>query len=163
MSAGGALQSAIAAALSDIGDLSGVFDGPPARAAYPYAALDATTETDWSHKSGEGREVLVAITVWDDEPVRLHGLADQVERQLQHLLGSRRLAAGDDAAGAAARAPRRRGPMGRGDRFPGADAGAEALTPTSGSISLRNEGEFEENYGGGARQRISAQDRRRVG
>lgn len=83
MSAGGALQSAIAAALNGLGGLTGVFDGPPARAAYPYVALDATTETDWSHKSGEGREVLVAITVWDDEPVRLHGLADAVEAAVE--------------------------------------------------------------------------------
>lgn len=85
MSAGGALQGAIASALSDLGRLSGVFDGPPARAAYPYAAIDATTETDWSHKSARGREVLVAITVWDDEPVRLHGLADSVEAAIESL------------------------------------------------------------------------------
>ena len=83
MSAGGALQSAIAGALGGIPELTGVFDGPPARAAYPYAALDATTESDWSHKSGVGREVLVAITVWDDQPTRLHLLADQVEGVLQ--------------------------------------------------------------------------------
>jgi Protein of unknown function (DUF3168) len=85
MSAGGALQAAIAAALSSVEGLSGIYDGPPARAAYPYAALDATSESDWGHKSADGREVLAAITVWDDDPVRLHDLADQVERQLQHL------------------------------------------------------------------------------
>lgn len=82
MSAGGALQTAIASALGDVSDLTGVFDGPPARAAYPYVALDATTETDWGHKSGTGREVLVAITLWDDEPVRLHELADAVEQRV---------------------------------------------------------------------------------
>lgn len=85
MSAGGALQSAIAAILSGIAELTGVFDGPPARAAYPYVALDATTTSDWSHKSGEGREVLVAITLWDDQPARLHGLADQIESMLAGL------------------------------------------------------------------------------
>ncbi len=85
MSAGGALQSAIASALNGIGGLGGVFDGPPARAAYPYVALDATTETDWSHKSGQGREVMVAITVWDDQPVRLHGIADAVEAAVESL------------------------------------------------------------------------------
>ena len=85
MSAGGELQTAIASALSGVDALTGVFDGPPARAAYPYAAIDATTETDWGHKSGAGREVLVAITVWDDQPVRLHGLADEVEQRLQAL------------------------------------------------------------------------------
>src|SRR3954451_23913894 len=87
MSAGGALQSAIAAVLSGIEELTGVFDGPPARAAYPYAALDATTEVDWGHKTGDGREVLVAITLWDDQPVRLHGLADAVEANLQAFDG----------------------------------------------------------------------------
>jgi hypothetical protein len=85
MSAGAALQTAIAEALGSVADLTGVFDGPPARAAYPYAALDATTETDWSHKSGDGREVMVAITLWDDQPVRLHALADEVEARLQGL------------------------------------------------------------------------------
>jgi hypothetical protein len=85
MSAGGALQTAIATALNALAELTGVFDGPPARAAYPYAAIDATTETDWGHKSGAGREVMVAITLWDDQPVRLHGTADDVEQALQAL------------------------------------------------------------------------------
>ena len=85
MSAGGALQTQIAAALAGVTELSGIFDGPPARAAYPYVAIDATTETDWGHKSGVGREVLVGITLWDDEPVRLHDLADLIEQKLQSL------------------------------------------------------------------------------
>ena len=85
MSAGGTLQSAIAAALAAIEELTGVYDGPPARAAYPYVALDATTEADWSHKNGEGREVLIAITLWDDQPVRLHALADEIETNMQEL------------------------------------------------------------------------------
>ena len=85
MSAGAALQTAIARSLGMIKGLMGVFDGPPARASYPYVALDATTETDWSHKSGNGREVLVAVTLWDDQPVRLHAFADLVEAGLQDL------------------------------------------------------------------------------
>jgi hypothetical protein len=79
MSAGGAVQAALARSLANIRDLTGVFDGPPARAAYPYAAIDASLETDWSHKSGAGREVMVAITLWDDQPVRLQELADTAE------------------------------------------------------------------------------------
>ena len=82
MSAGGALQEALAAALTGISEFTGVFDGPPPRAAFPYAAIDAGTESDWSHKSGGGREVLVAITVWDDQPARLHALADAVEARV---------------------------------------------------------------------------------
>jgi len=85
VSAGAALQTAIARSLGMIKGLMGVFDGPPARASYPYVALDATTETDWSHKSGNGREVLVAVTLWDDQPVRLHAFADLVEAGLQDL------------------------------------------------------------------------------
>lgn len=78
MSAGGALQAALAGALQAL-EVTGVFDGPPARAPFPYVLLDAGAESDWSHKSGAGREVLVAVTVWDDQPARLHGLADAVE------------------------------------------------------------------------------------
>lgn len=79
MSAGGALQAALAAALEQAAGVTGVYDGPPARAPFPYVVLDAGTESDWSHKSGEGRETLVAVTVWDDQPARLHALADIVE------------------------------------------------------------------------------------
>lgn len=85
MSAGGTLQSAIASALGGIAELTGIYDGPPARAGYPYVSLDATAETDWGHKGRDGREVLVAITLWDDEPVRLHTLADEIEATLQSI------------------------------------------------------------------------------
>jgi len=79
MSAGGELQAALASNLATVGELTGVFDGPPARAAFPYAAIDASLESDWSHKSGAGREVMIAVTVWDDQPARLQQLADTVE------------------------------------------------------------------------------------
>jgi hypothetical protein len=87
MSAGGALQTAIAGAIAAVPELIGVFDGPPARAPYPYAAFDASSESDWSHKSNEGREVLVGITLWDDRPVRLHQLADAVEAEVKAISG----------------------------------------------------------------------------
>jgi hypothetical protein len=79
MNAGGALQAAVATALLPVAELTGVYDGPPARAAFPYAAIDGGTEVDWSHKSGRGREVLLAVTLWDEQPVRLHALADGIE------------------------------------------------------------------------------------
>jgi len=81
MSAGAALQAALAQSLTTVAGLTGVFDGPPARAAFPYAAIDASLEADWSHKSGQGREVLAAVTVWDDQPARLQQLADLVEEK----------------------------------------------------------------------------------
>lgn len=85
MSAGGALQAAVASALSADARLTGVFDGPPARAAFPYAAIDAGQERDWSHKSGAGREVLLAVTIWDEQPARLHALADAAEAALRGI------------------------------------------------------------------------------
>ena len=83
MSAGGAIQTAIAGALGGVDGLTGVFDGPPARAAYPYVTVDASSESDWGHKSGDGREVLIGLTVWDDQPMRLHALADAVEASVE--------------------------------------------------------------------------------
>ncbi len=79
MSAGAALQQAIALRLGAIGELTGVYDGPPARAVFPYVAIDAGSESDWGHKSGAGREILVAATLWDEQPARLHPLADALE------------------------------------------------------------------------------------
>lgn len=80
MSAGGAIQAALATTLARDSRLTGIYDGPPARASFPYAVLDAGSESDWSHKSGEGREVMIALTLWDEEPARLAELADSVER-----------------------------------------------------------------------------------
>lgn len=79
MSAGSALQAALANALGSEARLTGIYDGPPARASFPYGVIDAGSEGDWSHKSGGGREVLVALTLWDEEPVRLAELADAAE------------------------------------------------------------------------------------
>ena len=82
MSAGATLQAELAASVGSVADLTGVFDGPPARAAFPYAAIDASLESDWSHKSGDGREVMAAVTIWDDQPARLQRLADDVEAKV---------------------------------------------------------------------------------
>lgn len=87
MSAGGALQAALATALSADGRLTGIYDGAPARATFPYAVIDAGSESDWSHKSGQGREVLVALTLWDEEPARLAELADAVEALVEGVGG----------------------------------------------------------------------------
>jgi len=83
MSAGAALQEALVTALGAVEGLTGVFDGPPARAAFPYVTIDAGTESEWGHKSGDGREVMVATTLWDEQPARIHGLADAVEQALR--------------------------------------------------------------------------------
>lgn len=79
MSAGAALQTAVAARLGALGLLAGVYDGPPARAAFPYVALDASMESDWGHKSGVGREVGLALTLWGAQADGLQALGDAVE------------------------------------------------------------------------------------
>jgi hypothetical protein len=86
MSAGRELQAALRSALLAIPDLGGVFDGPPARAAFPYAIVDAASEFDWSHKTGEGREVLAAVTIWDDPGPRLAELADAAEAAMAAIM-----------------------------------------------------------------------------
>jgi hypothetical protein len=79
MSAGGALQEAVASPLAGQAELTGIYDGPPARAAFPYVVIDGGTEMDWSHKSGGGREVLLAVTLWDEQPARLQSQVDGIE------------------------------------------------------------------------------------
>jgi len=79
VSAGAALQAAVAARLVALGVLAGVYDGPPARAEFPYVALDGSSERDWGHKSGAGREVGLAVTLWDSQADGLQALGDAVE------------------------------------------------------------------------------------
>lgn len=70
MSAAAELQVAIVAALSAAdgiaGVASGVFDGPPARAAFPYLVIGETLCFDWSTKSGRGHEHRVTLSAWDE-------------------------------------------------------------------------------------------------
>ena len=80
-SAGEALAAAVTAALGDLSGLNGAYDGPPLQAAFPYAVIDAGPESDWSHKSGEGRELRLAVTLRDEgeRPARLRQLARAAE------------------------------------------------------------------------------------
>jgi len=70
------------AALMDL--ISGIFDGPPPRAKFPYIALATGASLDWSHKSGVGRELSLALTVHDDgeTAARLHRVMAVVEEVL---------------------------------------------------------------------------------
>jgi len=79
MSAGQALQASLVARLRSLAELSGIYDGPPARAPYPYLVVDCSLEQDWGAKELRGREVAVALTLWDDQPARLQHLADAIE------------------------------------------------------------------------------------
>jgi Protein of unknown function (DUF3168) len=79
------VQEAVVAALQNsvpvMAAATGVYDGPPARAAFPYVSIGDGLTSDWSSKTALGREIRVALTVWDDgeEPARLHGLMSDVE------------------------------------------------------------------------------------
>lgn len=71
------------APLTDL--ISGTFDGPPPRAVFPYIALATGASLDWSHKGGVGRELSLALTIYDDgeTAARLHRVMALVEEALE--------------------------------------------------------------------------------
>ena len=79
--AGQALVEAALAALRTVDGLNAVYDGPPLTATAPYAVVEAGPESDWSHKSGEGRELRLSILVRDkgERPTRLRALVAAIE------------------------------------------------------------------------------------
>ena len=62
-------------------ELTGVYDGPPPRAGFPYISVADGLVTDWSTKTAAGREIRLALTIWDDgeEASRLHTLMGHAE------------------------------------------------------------------------------------
>lgn len=79
--AGEPLAAAVMASLEGVQGLSGCYEGRPLQATFPYALVEAGLETDWGHKSGNGREVRLAVTVRDEgeRPARLRELMAEVE------------------------------------------------------------------------------------
>jgi Protein of unknown function (DUF3168) len=79
------LQEALIAALDAhpvLGaELTGIYDGPPPRAGFPYVSIGDGLTADWSTKTEAGREIRIALTVWDDgeEVSRLSSLMGHVE------------------------------------------------------------------------------------
>ncbi len=63
MSALAAVQAALVVALDGIAP---VYDGAPPRAAFPYIMISDSPVTDWSTKTERGREIRLALTIWDD-------------------------------------------------------------------------------------------------
>jgi hypothetical protein len=86
-----AVQAALVAALQAhapiAGVVSGIHDGPPARAAWPYVVIEDGSTSDWSHKSGRGRDHRIGITIWDDgaTPARLHALMAEAEIAIEGI------------------------------------------------------------------------------
>ena len=79
--AGQALVEAALAALRAVEGLNAVSDGPPLTGAFPYATVEAGPESDWSHKTGEGRELRLAILarVKGESPKRLRDIVVRIE------------------------------------------------------------------------------------
>ena len=83
-----AVQTAAIAALQThpvlAQSVSGIYDGPPARAAFPYISISGSLSTDWSTKTAIGREIRLAITVWDDgeEASKLQYLMSHAEEAI---------------------------------------------------------------------------------
>ena len=84
--AGEVLQQAAVEALRAIEGL-GVYDAAPVQAVVPYAVVETGPETDWSHKSGLGRELRLTVTVRDggERPVRLRQIVSAVETAVGQL------------------------------------------------------------------------------
>jgi hypothetical protein len=83
MSASEALVAAATAALQGVAGL-GIHGGPPLHAGLPHAVIEAGPETDWSHKSGAGREVRLAVVLHDrgERPDRLRRLIGEADGAL---------------------------------------------------------------------------------
>lgn len=67
--------------------VSGIFDGPPPGACFPYVAMADSPCADWSWKGGRGREIRLAVSVWDAEArsARLQGLMREVEAAIEAM------------------------------------------------------------------------------
>jgi hypothetical protein len=85
--AGEALQRAASAVLRKVPGIGAVYDGAPRRAAFPHAVVDGGIESDWGHKSGEGREVRFAVVLRDggERAARLRELASGAEAAVSQL------------------------------------------------------------------------------
>jgi hypothetical protein len=83
--AGEALAEAFMATLRTIDGLNGTYSPQPVQAALPYAVVDAGLESDWSHKSGDGREVRIAVSIHDEResPARSRAIARAAEAAIQ--------------------------------------------------------------------------------
>ncbi|HEX8532725.1 MAG TPA: DUF3168 domain-containing protein [Allosphingosinicella sp.] len=80
-------EAAIAALQEGAPGIGGVYDGPPVQAAFPYAVVECGPETDWSHKSGTGRELRLAVTMRDqgERAERLQRLMAEAEQAMAGL------------------------------------------------------------------------------
>lgn len=67
--------------------LTGVYDGPPPQAVFPYISVTDGVVSDWSTKTETGREIRVAVKLWDDgeAATRVHDLIGHIEDAIDAL------------------------------------------------------------------------------
>ena len=77
----GALGAVQAALVPLLGGIAPVYDGAPPRAAFPYILISDSPVSDWSTKTEQGREIRLALTLWDggETPETLRTLMIAVE------------------------------------------------------------------------------------
>lgn len=85
MTAGAELQAAVVAAVGAVAGLSGVYDGAPARAAFPYLVIDCGSEASWDFRGRIGREVAIELSLWDDQSARLLDFEPAIEARMSQL------------------------------------------------------------------------------
>jgi hypothetical protein len=61
-----ALEAVQAALVTLLADIVPVYDGAPPRAEFPYIVISDSPVTDWSTKTERGREIRLALNIWDD-------------------------------------------------------------------------------------------------
>jgi len=89
ISAGEVLAAAALAALEKVAGFNGVYEGAPVKGSLPYATIEIGPASDWSWKGGEGREVRLAVTIYEagEKPARLRRLMAAVEGVLLGMSG----------------------------------------------------------------------------
>jgi hypothetical protein len=82
-----ALLLAATESLDRVEGIGRVYDAPPIQAAFPHAIVTVDVESDWSHKSGKGRQIRIAATLHDkgERPLRLRRLTGAAEAELGRL------------------------------------------------------------------------------
>ena len=85
-----ALQEALVARLDQSSLFSGVYHDAPARARFPYAVLNCSDERDWSCKGRRGREIILQLVLWDEQPSFWGEMRGLMTRDLPRRLSSGR-------------------------------------------------------------------------
>ncbi|HEY0086421.1 MAG TPA: DUF3168 domain-containing protein [Allosphingosinicella sp.] len=86
--AGEMVTARAVAALKQVSGLA-VYDFPPVQAAAPYLVVETGPVSDWGYKEGVGRELRLALTLWDrgERPTRLRDLTRAAQIKVEAIEG----------------------------------------------------------------------------